>query len=126
MEQALNSDLPGELKALVTANVYDTATGRYLLIPQGARLIGTYDSSVAYGQDGLQVVWNRIIYPDAESIDLGSMEGADQGGYPRELLQHPASPGAQPARPWAFLLAGLLLLSTVLATRAFRAYQHSI
>lgn len=80
MEQALNSDLPGELKALVTANVYDTATGRYLLIPQGARLIGTYDSSVAYGQDGLQAVWNRIIFPDASSIDLGGMVAQDSHG----------------------------------------------
>lgn len=80
MEQAVNSDLPGDLKALVTANVYDTATGRYLLIPQGARLIGSYDSSVAYGQDGLQVVWNRIIFPDASSIDLGGMVGQDSHG----------------------------------------------
>lgn len=80
MEQALNSDLPGDLKALVTANVYDTATGRYLLIPQGARLIGTYDSSVAYGQDGLQAVWNRIIFPDASSIDLAGMIGQDSHG----------------------------------------------
>jgi type IV secretion system protein TrbI len=80
MEQAVNSDLPGDLKALVTANVYDTATGRYLLIPQGARLIGSYNSSVAYGQDGLQVVWNRIIFPDASSIDLGGMVGQDAHG----------------------------------------------
>ena len=57
LEQALNSDLPGEIKALVRENVYDTATGKYLLIPQGARLVGTYDSRVAYGQDGIQVVW---------------------------------------------------------------------
>lgn len=80
MEQAVNSDLPGDLKALVTANVYDTATGRYLLIPQGARLIGSYDSTVAYGQDGLQVVWNRIIFPDASSIDLAGMVGQDAHG----------------------------------------------
>jgi type IV secretion system protein VirB10 len=80
MEQAVNSDLPGDLKALVTANVYDTAAGRYLLIPQGARLIGSYDSAVAYGQDGLQVVWNRIIFPDASSIDLGGMVGQDSHG----------------------------------------------
>lgn len=80
MEQALNSDLPGDLKALVTANVYDTGTGRYLLVPQGARLIGTYDSSVAYGQNGLQAVWNRIIFPDASSIDLGGMVGQDSHG----------------------------------------------
>ena len=67
LDQSLNSDLPGELKALVTSNVYDTATGLYLLIPQGSRLIGKYDSRVAYGQDGVQVAWGRIIYPDASS-----------------------------------------------------------
>src|SRR5262249_3522650 len=63
LEQSLNSDLPGELKALVTSNVYDTATGIYLLIPQGARLIGQYDSRVSYGQDGVQVAWSRIVFP---------------------------------------------------------------
>ncbi len=81
LEQALNSDLPGEIKALVRENVYDTATGRYLLIPQGSRLVGTYDSHVSYGQDGLQVVWARLIFPDASSIDLGGMSGQDAKGY---------------------------------------------
>ena len=80
LEQSLNSDLPGEIKALVMLNVYDTATGRYLLIPQGSRLIGKYDSHIAYGQDGLQVVWNRIIFPDASSVDLAGMEGLDSQG----------------------------------------------
>jgi type IV secretion system protein VirB10 len=80
LEQNLNSDLPGELKALVSANVYDTATGQYLLIPQGARLIGNYDSRVSYGQDGVEVVWNRIIFPDASSVDLGGMMGLDSHG----------------------------------------------
>src|SRR5262249_16376167 len=80
LEQELNSDLPGELKALVMANVYDTATGRHLLIPQGARMVGAYDSNIAYGQSGVQVVWHRIIYPDASSIDLGSMVGQDSQG----------------------------------------------
>jgi type IV secretion system protein TrbI len=80
LEQSLNSDLPGEIKALVMSNVYDTATGRYLLIPQGARLVGKYDSHVAYGQDGVQVVWNRIIFPDASSVDLAGMEGLDSHG----------------------------------------------
>ena len=55
LEQMVNSDLPGEIKALVRSNVYDTATGRYLLIPQGSRLIGTYNHRVAYGQRGIQV-----------------------------------------------------------------------
>lgn len=81
LEQALNSDLPGEIRALVRENVYDTATGRHLLIPQGARLVGTYDSHVSYGQDGLQVVWTRLIFPDASSIDLGGMPGQDAKGY---------------------------------------------
>ncbi len=80
LEQSLNSDLPGELKALVMASVYDTATGRYLLIPQGSRLVGKYDSHVAYGQDGVQVAWNRIIFPDASSVDLNGMAGLDSHG----------------------------------------------
>jgi type IV secretory pathway VirB10-like protein len=80
LEQSLNSDLPGELKALVTSNVYDTATGLYLLIPQGSRLIGKYDSRIAYGQDGVQVSWSRIIYPDASSVELDGMMGLDSHG----------------------------------------------
>lgn len=80
LEQGLNSDLPGELKALVTVNVYDTATGQFLLIPQGSRLVGKYDSRVSYGQSGVQVVWNRIIFPDASSVDLNGMEGLDAQG----------------------------------------------
>ncbi len=81
LEQGLNSDLPGEIKALVRENVYDTPTGKYLLIPQGARLIGTYDSHITYGQNGIQVVWNRLIFPDGSSIDLDGMIGQDAGGY---------------------------------------------
>jgi type IV secretory pathway VirB10-like protein len=80
LEQSLNSDLPGELKALVTSNVYDTATGLYLLIPQGSRLIGRYDSRISYGQDGVQVAWSRVIYPDASSVDLDGMMGLDSHG----------------------------------------------
>jgi type IV secretion system protein VirB10 len=80
LEQALNSDLPGDIKALVRENVYDTATGEYLLIPQGARLVGTYDSRVAYGQNGIQVVWSRLIFPDGSSINLEGMAGQDASG----------------------------------------------
>jgi type IV secretion system protein VirB10 len=81
LEQALNSDLPGELKALVSSNVYDTATGRFLLIPQGSRLLGVYNSQIGYGQDGAQVIWDRVIYPDGSSLDLGGMIGQDAHGY---------------------------------------------
>jgi type IV secretion system protein VirB10 len=90
LEQALNSDLPGELKALVTSNVYDTATGRFLLIPHGSRLVGVYDSRIGYGQDGAQVIWDRVIFPDASSLDLGGMIGQDAYGYSgfREKVDH--------------------------------------
>jgi type IV secretory pathway VirB10-like protein len=80
LEQSLNSDLPGDIKALISSNVFDTATGRYLLIPQGSRLIGKYDSRISYGQDGVQVVWDRIIFPDASSVDINGMVGLDAHG----------------------------------------------
>jgi type IV secretion system protein TrbI len=80
LEQGLNSDLPGELKALVMSNVYDTATGQYLLIPQGARVVGAYNSRVGYGQNGVQVAWNRVIFPDGSAIDLNGMAGLDVQG----------------------------------------------
>ena len=90
LEQALNSDLPGELKALVSSNVYDTATGRFLLIPQGSRLLGVYNSRIGYGQDGVQVIWGRVIYPDGSSLDLGGMIGQDAYGYSgfRDKVDH--------------------------------------
>ena len=80
LEQGINSDLPGEVKALVRSNVYDTATGKYLLIPQGSRIVGIYDSQIAYGQNRLQVIWTRIIYPDGSSINLDGMIGQDIQG----------------------------------------------
>jgi type IV secretion system protein VirB10 len=80
MVGGVNSDMPGMIVGQVAENVYDTASGQYLLIPQGARLIGEYDNSVSMGQTRIGVIWTRIIYPDGESIDLGTMEGADQGG----------------------------------------------
>jgi type IV secretion system protein VirB10 len=80
LEQSLNSDLPGEIKALIASSVFDTATGRYLLIPQGARLVGKYDSRISYGQNGVEVIWDRMIFPDASSIDINGMVGLDAHG----------------------------------------------
>ena len=77
----VNSDTPGQLIAQVSENVYDTATGRYLLIPQGSKLVGTYDNQVTFGQSRVLVGWQRIIFPDASSLDLGRMSGADISGY---------------------------------------------
>jgi type IV secretion system protein VirB10 len=77
----LNSDLPGLVTAQVTENVYDSVTGRALLIPQGSRLIGSYDSVVAFGQSRALVVWQRIILPDGSSIRLDNMPASDTEGY---------------------------------------------
>jgi len=76
----VNSDLPGEVIAQVSQNVYDTASGSRLLIPQGARLFGRYDSHVTFGQQRALVIWERLIYPDASTLELGGMPGADQTG----------------------------------------------
>lgn len=76
----INSDLPGTIVAQVTQPVYDTVTGQYLLIPQGSRLIGRYQSEVSFGQDRALVTWDRIIFPDGSSIVI-SAPGADAQGY---------------------------------------------
>ena len=76
----LNSDLPGMAVAQVTEPVFDHRTGRVVLIPQGARLIGKYDSQVGYGQDRVLLVWTRLIYPSGRSMDLAGMSGGDATG----------------------------------------------
>lgn len=77
----LDSDLPGLVVAQVTQNVYDTVTGHSLLIPQGSRLIGSYDSVVAFGQSRALVVWQRIIMPDGSSIQIDNLPATDAQGY---------------------------------------------
>lgn len=67
--------------AQVSQDVYDTPTGRHLLIPQGSRLVGSYSSDVAYGQSRVLVAWQRIVFPDGKAMDIGSMPGGDQAGY---------------------------------------------
>lgn len=77
----INSDLPGFVIAQVTENVFDTVTGRRLLIPQGTKLIGEYDSAVSYGQRRALVVWNRLILPDGSSIVVDNLPATDAAGY---------------------------------------------
>jgi type IV secretion system protein VirB10 len=77
----VDSDLPGTVIAQVTENVFDTVTGRILLIPQGSRLIGQYDSVVAYGQKRALLVWQRIILPDGSSIQIDNLPATDPSGY---------------------------------------------
>ncbi|MFZ5737012.1 MAG: TrbI/VirB10 family protein [Pseudomonadota bacterium] len=77
----IRSDLPGTITAQVTQNVYDSVTGTHLLIPQGSRLIGEYDSQVSFGQNRVLLAWDRLILPDGRSIQLDRLPGADASGY---------------------------------------------
>jgi len=77
----LRSDLPGQVTAQVTEDVYDSPTGQILLIPQGARLVGQYDAQISFGQSRALLVWNRLIMPNGRSIVLERQPGADPEGY---------------------------------------------
>ncbi|MEZ5826661.1 MAG: TrbI/VirB10 family protein [Geminicoccaceae bacterium] len=77
----IRSDLPGQITAQVTENVYDSPTGSLLLIPQGTRIIGQYDDGVTFGQRRVLLVWNRLILPGGRSIVLERLPGADASGY---------------------------------------------
>ena len=105
----IRSDLPGQITAQVTQNVYDSPTGRILLIPQGSRLIGDYDSEVSFGQNRVLLAWNRLILPDGRSIMLDRQPGADAAGYA----------GLQDATNYHWgSLAKAALISTVLGVGA--------
>lgn len=81
MLTGINSDLPGKIKAQVSENIYDTATGKYMLIPQGTVIIGDYSSNVIYGQARVLVAWNRLVFPDGHVLNIGNMNGMDKSGY---------------------------------------------
>jgi type IV secretion system protein VirB10 len=102
----LRSDLPGLVTAQVTEDVYDSPTGKFLLIPQGARLIGEYDAQIAFGQTRALLVWNRLIMPNGRSIVLERQPGADPEGY--------AGLEDQVDNHWGMLFEGAVL-STLLS-----------
>lgn len=77
----IRSDLPGQITAQVTQNVYDSPTGSLLLIPQGTRMIGEYDAGVTLGQRRVLLVWTRLVFPDGRSLVLERQPGADTAGY---------------------------------------------
>ncbi|ART52399.1 conjugal transfer protein TrbI [Acidovorax carolinensis] len=97
----IKSDLPGDVIATVTEPVYDTATGKFLLIPQGSRILGRYNSQVSYGQSRVQMIWNRIILPDTSSLTLDNLVGTDPAGY--------AGVEDEVDRHWSRILAGAAL-----------------
>jgi type IV secretion system protein VirB10 len=105
----IRSDLPGQIVGQVTENVYDTPTGRFLLIPQGARLIGTYDSQVAFGQNRVLLAWTRLILPDGRSLVLEKLPAGDAQGY--------AGLHDRVDRHWSGLF-GMAALSTILGIGA--------
>lgn len=87
----ISSDLPGQIVGHVTQNVYDSPTGRYLLIPQGSTLFGAYNSGISFGQQRTQIIWTRLIFPDGESLVLEKLPGGDaigQSGLSDEINNH--------------------------------------
>jgi len=112
----LNSDLPGQAIATVIEPVYDTVTGKTLLIPQGSRLLGTYDAQVSYGQSRVLLVWTRLIMPDGSSIVLDRLPATDSQGF--------AGIKDGTDNHWGKLIAGAAL-STLLGVGAELGSQNS-
>lgn len=77
----VNSDLPGHVLGQVSQNIYNTVNGKYLVIPQGTKILGEYDSNVNYGQSRVLIVWTRLIFPNGSSLTLDRLEGMDMSGY---------------------------------------------
>ena len=91
MITGINSDLPGSIVGQVRESVFDTVSGNYLLIPQGTKIFGTYDSSITWGQDRVLIVWKRLIFPNGKSINLSNMPGVDltgQAGFSDKVNNH--------------------------------------
>jgi type IV secretion system protein TrbI len=112
----INSELPGQIMAQIAQNVYDTATGKYLLLPQGSRLVGAYSSDVSYGQARVLVAWQRIVFPDGKAMDIGAMPGADNVGY--------AGFTDQVNNHYLRLYGSALLMSAVTAGITYNQQQH--
>lgn len=112
----INSELPGQIIGQVASAVYDTPTGKHVLIPQGSRLVGAYSSDVVYGQSRVLVAWQRIIFPDGKALDLGSMPGADSAGY--------AGFNDQVNNHYARIFGSALLMSGVVAGVTYTQQQN--
>ena len=91
LEQGINSDLPGQITARVTEDVYDSITGCRMLVPAMSKVVGRYDSKVALGQGRMLIGWNALVFPDGAELNLGGMQGYDtsgQSGLPSEVDNH--------------------------------------
>jgi type IV secretion system protein VirB10 len=103
----INSDLPGNVIAQVSENVWDTATGKYVLIPKGTRIIGVYDSQVTFGQRRVLLVWNRLVFPNGTTLDIAGSPGVDQAGY--------SGLSGKVSEHWGTMLKSALLASVFVA-----------
>jgi type IV secretion system protein TrbI len=112
----VDSEVPGTIIAQVAQNVYDSATGEDLLIPQGSRLIGSYSANVKYGQSRLFVAWQRIVYPDARALDIGAEPGTDSAGY--------AGFKDQVDSHWVRIFASAAMMSAISAGVAYSQDQN--
>jgi len=90
MISGISSELPGQIIGQVSQNVFDTATGKYLLIPQGTKLVGVYSNDVSFGQSSILIAWQRLVFPDGKALDIGSMPGSDSAGLTgfRDKVNH--------------------------------------
>lgn len=119
----INSDLPGQISAQVTQPVYDTPTGRHVVIPQGSVLIGSYDSRVTFGQNRVLLVWQRLRFPNGASLNLDAMPGVDMSGY--------AGVRDKVNNHWGKVASSVILTSVLAAAVAvsegdqFSAFQQS-
>lgn len=107
MISGINSELPGQIIAQVSQDVFDTGTGRHRLIPQGSKLVGRYTHNVVMGQSRVLVAWQRITFPDGKAMDIGAMEGVDGAGY--------AGLGDRVDRHYLRLFGSALLMSGITA-----------
>lgn len=99
----INSDLPGNSLGQVTEDVYDSATGKHLLIPKGSKVVGTYDNRVSYGQSRVLVVWSKLVYPDGSTLIFENLSAADQSGY--------TGMKGQVNRHWNSIISSALIVS---------------
>ncbi len=114
----INSSLPGKIFGQVNQDVFDTATGKYLLIPQGTKLEGEYSSEVAYGQASVLVAWQRLVFPDGKTMDIGAMPGSTGAGY--------AGFNDQVNNHYARLFGTALLMSAISAGVALSQSRNQI
>ena len=98
--------------------MYDTASGKFKLVPQGSRLVGAYSSNVAYGQSRVLVAWQRIVFPDGKALDIGSMPGGDGAGY--------AGFNDQVDNHYARVFGSALLMSGVVAGATFSQSRNAV